>query len=78
MSETSSSAPPGGASSASSVVSTPADPVYAPPAHVSAGAHVSSLESYKALYGRSIADPKGFWGEMARTNLTWFRDFTEV
>jgi len=30
------------------------------------------------MYERSIADPTGFWGEAARSNLTWFRDFKEV
>lgn len=51
---------------------------YAPLPHVSTGAHISSMEQYKEMYARSIADPAGFWAEMARTNLSWFRDFKET
>ena len=49
-----------------------------PPARVSEGAHISTLEEYRALYARSIACPNDFWAEMARKHLHWFRDFTEV
>ena len=53
-------------------------PMYAPPARVSAGAHVSSLEQYKEMHARSLSDPAGFWGGVARNSITWFRDFTQV
>ena len=53
-------------------------PVYQPPAGVAAGAAVSSLEQYKQLHAQSLKDPDTFWGDMARKNLTWFRDFKEV
>jgi Acetyl-coenzyme A synthetase N-terminus len=33
---------------------------------------------YKALYESSLADSNGFWGEQARSQLTWFRDFHNV
>jgi acetyl-CoA synthetase len=49
-----------------------------PPPRVSEGAHIGSMEEYRKLYARSIADPQGFWAEMARGHLSWFRDFTEV
>ena len=49
-----------------------------PPARVSAGAHVSSMAQYRAMYERSLASPTEFWGEAAREHLSWFRDFTEV
>jgi acetyl-CoA synthetase len=52
--------------------------MYPPPSRVQAGAHVDSFERYKALYERSVKDPNGFWADMARSHLTWFRDFTEV
>lgn len=55
-----------------------AAPAYPPPARVSAGAHVSTLAQYNEMYARSINTPHQFWADMARTNLTWFRDFTEV
>ena len=49
-----------------------------PPARVAEGAHISSMEVYREMYARSITDPTAFWAEAARSNLTWFRDFTEV
>jgi hypothetical protein len=33
---------------------------------------------YKEMYDRSIKQPDAFWADMARTHLSWFRDFTEV
>ena len=51
--------------------------VVAPPARVAAGAPVDAA-AYKALYERSIRDPRGFWGDMARDTLHWFRAPTEV
>lgn len=30
------------------------------------------------MYERSLRDPVGFWGEHARSTLSWFRDFKEV
>ncbi len=42
------------------------DEVYPPPPAASAGAHVASLEEYRRLYTRSLADPEGFWGDLAR------------
>lgn len=39
---------------------------------------VTSLASYHSLYQRSIADPDGFWGEMARQELTWHHAFDQV
>ena len=41
------------------------DEVYPPSAAASAGAHVSSLDQYRAMHARSLADPAGFWGDLA-------------
>lgn len=49
---------------------------YPPPAQP--GAFHVDAAAYAALYSRSIADPDGFWGEQARSTLSWFRDFKEV
>ena len=49
---------------------------YPPPAQP--GAFHVDAAAYAALYARSIADPDGFWGEQARSTLSWFRDFKEV
>ncbi|MBA3936132.1 MAG: acetate--CoA ligase [Planctomycetes bacterium] len=42
------------------------------------GSHIASLGEYQALYDRSIRDPDGFWGDMARTFLHWKRPFDQV
>jgi acetyl-CoA synthetase len=39
--------------------------------HVAAEAQVNSLEQYRELYRRSLADPEGFWREQAG-QLEWF------
>ncbi len=39
--------------------------------------HVSSLEEYKKLHARSIAEPEAFWAEEAR-NLHWFKKWDRV
>ncbi len=53
------------------------DRVFAPSAAVSAAAHVHSLDAYKALHARSIADPDGFWGEIAK-ELHWYSPWSKV
>ena len=50
---------------------TDAVPVYDPPAEFSAKAYVKSLDEYRALYERSIADPEAFWAEQAEERITW-------
>ncbi|XP_060535433.1 acetyl-coenzyme A synthetase [Cylas formicarius] len=40
--------------------------VYEPSAHASKGAYVTSLPQYQQMYRRSVDDPEGFWGEIAR------------
>ncbi|MBY0261448.1 MAG: acetate--CoA ligase [Phycisphaerales bacterium] len=39
--------------------------------------HVASMQEYKALHARSIADPEGFWSEEAR-RLSWFSPWEKV
>src|ERR1043165_915400 len=39
--------------------------------------HVGSIEEYRELHKRSIADPDGFWGEEAK-KLAWFKPFHKV
>jgi acetyl-CoA synthetase len=55
----------------------PVDEVYAPPARVSDGALVRSLDDYRAMYDRSINDRDGFWTEMAQT-IDWIAPFDRV
>ncbi|MHB9003137.1 MAG: acetate--CoA ligase [Coriobacteriia bacterium] len=51
---------------------------FEPPGDVVADAVVSGMDAYRELYERSIADPDGFWGDMARENLVWIEPFTTV
>jgi acetyl-CoA synthetase len=48
--------------------------VYPPTRDFSARARIRSMEQYRALYDRSMADPESFWREMAQ-ELTWIRPF---
>lgn len=40
--------------------------------------HVESLEQYHQLYKKSIEDPQGFFGPLAKDLLAWDREFTHV
>src|SRR5512145_2107130 len=46
---------------------------FAPPAAVSAAAHIKSLAQYKAMYEESIKDPDGFWLRMATDLIDWYK-----
>lgn len=39
---------------------------------------ISSIQEYRALYQQSIERPDEFWGEQARTRLSWLHDFKQV
>lgn len=43
-----------------------------PPKEFVEQAYVKSYDEYKRLYDRSINDPDGFWGEMAKELLDWY------
>jgi len=56
------------------------DRVFQPPAGFSdgvGGAYFDSLEAYRKEHARSIEDPEGFWGEVAR-ELDWFEPWSKV
>jgi hypothetical protein len=61
------SLPPAAAAAAANADATPhhAEEVFPPPSAASAGAHVASLAQYREMYARSLADPAGFWGDLA-------------
>ena len=50
---------------------------FPPPAAFQAEASVPGREAYEALYRRSIDDPDGFWGDVAR-ELPWIEPFETV
>jgi acetyl-CoA synthetase len=51
--------------------------VYPPPPDFSARARIRSMEEYRFLYDRSMADPDSFWREMA-AGLSWMAPFERV
>jgi len=51
--------------------------VFPPPADFAANAHVKSAEQYQEMYDRSIADPEGFWGEIAE-QFEWKEKWSKV
>jgi acetyl-CoA synthetase len=52
------------------------DKVYEIPADWATRAFINSAK-YRAMYGRSLADPNGFWADEAQ-RVHWFRPFTKV
>ena len=56
----------------------PVTEVYSPPARVREGAAIKSFEQWKEMYDRSIADPEGFWGDLAREHIDWIAPFGKV
>jgi acetyl-CoA synthetase len=54
-----------------------ADKLFKPNADFSAKAHIKNYEQYKEMYDRSIADPEGFWGEIAE-QFTWSKKWDKV
>ena len=56
----------------------PVDEVYEPPARVSDGAHISSLDDYHRLYERSLHDADAFWTELANEYIDWEAPFDTV
>ena len=51
--------------------------VFNPPEELARKAYIKSLDEYKKIYQRSIDDPEGFWGEMAK-QLNWFKKWDKV
>ena len=52
--------------------------LFPPPADLAARAAIGSMDAYRALCERAEADPDGFWGEQARSQLHWFEPFDTV
>ncbi len=48
-----------------------------PPEEFSRNAHISSLDQYRELYQKSVADPEGFWAGIAE-RLYWFKKWDTV
>ena len=56
------------------------DRVFPPPADFAARmghVHVPDMDTYRAMHERSIRDPEGFWGEVAK-GFRWFSPWSKV
>jgi acetyl-CoA synthetase len=51
--------------------------VFPPPPEFARAAHLGSLEAYRNLHARSLADPEAFWAEQAGS-LSWIRKWDRV
>jgi len=51
---------------------------FPPPAEFTALANISSEEQYQKMYNRAQDDPAGFWGDLAKEHLHWFKPFDQA
>ena len=51
---------------------------YPVPESIRKNAYVSGREAYDTLYRRSMEDPEGFWGDVARQEISWFKEWDKV
>jgi acetyl-CoA synthetase len=51
---------------------------YPIPEGIRKNAYISGREAYDKLYRRSMEDPRGFWGDVAREHISWFKEWEEV
>ena len=51
---------------------------YAPSQEFVSKARVQGMEGYRELYDRAAADPEGFWGQLAESELHWFEKWNRV
>ncbi|PKQ20658.1 MAG: acetate--CoA ligase [Actinobacteria bacterium HGW-Actinobacteria-6] len=52
--------------------------VVEPPTDFAEKAFISGREAYEADYQRSLEDPDGYWGDIAREKLEWMTPFEQV
>ena len=58
-------------------MSSPANPMYPPPAALQAAAHVAGPAAYDKLVAEAAADFDGYWSRLAREFVTWKKPFTK-
>jgi acetyl-CoA synthetase len=51
---------------------------YPVPEGIRKSAYISGREAYDKLYRRSMEDPEGFWGDVAREHISWFKEWDKV
>ena len=54
------------------------DRLFPPPAKFSAGAAIASMDDYQTLYDAAKDDPDKFWGDIAKSEMHWFKPFDSV
>lgn len=52
--------------------------IFNPPAELASQATISGMDAYRALCDEAEHDYEGFWGRLARENLSWKQPFSEV
>ncbi len=52
--------------------------VYPVPEKIKKRAYISGREAYDKIWKRSIDDPDGFWSEIAKEYVEWFKPFDKV
>jgi acetyl-CoA synthetase len=56
----------------------PAPELFPPPPEFSAKARIRSMSQYEEMWNKAYNDPEGFWGDLARQDLHWFKPFGRV
>ena len=51
---------------------------FPPPVEFTSLAHISSEEQYQKMWTRAKDDPAGFWGDLAKEHLHWFKPFDKA
>ncbi len=51
---------------------------FPPPAEFTALANISSEQQYQQMWNRAKDDPAGFWGDLAKEHLHWFKPFDQA
>ncbi len=51
---------------------------FPPSQEFSSQARIGSMAQYRELYDRAAADPEKFWGQIAESELHWFKPFDRV
>jgi len=52
--------------------------LFTPSAEFSQTSRIGSMEAYQKLYDEAKNDPEGFWGQLAKDELHWFKPFDKV
>jgi acetyl-CoA synthetase len=54
------------------------DRLFEPPAAFANTANIRSIDEYRAMVEKAENDYEGYWGDLAKENLTWIKPFSRV